>query len=164
MPISEKQLKAYADNDVFVETGTWNGGGVNVAIACGFPLIYSIEQSEKLFNKAIGKFKDNDNIEIIKGDSAEQLPLLLQRIDCRMTFWLDAHTPECPLLEELAAIREHPIKVHTILIDDRRIFDGKGIDVKEVDVMAAIMKINPDYKVDYLPTRKNPTDIIVAHI
>ena len=164
MPIDEKQLRSYAYNDVFIETGTWMGGGIRVAIACGFPLIYSIEKSDKLFNRATEKFKNNDNVEIIKGDSAEQLPLLLERIDCRATFWLDAHIPDCPLLEELAAIGAHPIKEHTILIDDRRIFDGKGLDVKEDDVISAIMKINPYYKVEYLATRRNPTDIIVASI
>jgi hypothetical protein len=40
-------LKNYP-NEVFVETGTYKGDGIQMALDCGFKAIYSFEGSEEL--------------------------------------------------------------------------------------------------------------------
>ena len=165
MPITEKILKKYANNDIFIETGTWNGGGIDVALSCGFNQIYSIEINEKHYNRAVKRFEKNSNVELILGDSAKQLGLLLKRINSPATFWLDAHTPDCPLMTELEDIKNHPVKTHTILIDDHRNF-GKAcmVSIIEDEVMAKLKEISPCYKISYEATRYGDKDIIVAKI
>ena len=73
---------------------------------------------------------------ILEGDSAGALPFILSKLKAPAVFWLDAHASggetargaiETPIESELAAILNHPIKTHVILIDDAREF-GMGKD------------------------------------
>jgi len=50
-------------------------------------------------------------------------------------FWLDAHYSgsvtargalDSPIVQELAAVRAHPVSGHVVLIDDMRDFNGTG--------------------------------------
>ena len=74
-----------------------------------------------------------------------------------ITFWLDAHRfppvegeKNNPILEELEAIAAHPIKTHTLLIDD---INGAGhldFDYVTLDqITAKILEINPDYSIKF---------------
>lgn len=87
-----------------------------------------------LRNKARRRFQKQPHISILQGDSATVLPRLLSEIDKPCLFWLDAHFSagvtalaklETPIHQELRTIFAHPIKDHTILIDDARDFNGK---------------------------------------
>jgi hypothetical protein len=91
-----------------------------------------------------------------------QLRVLLTSIFEPVVFWLDAH-PTCssPILDELAVIAQHPIKTHTILIDDRRLMQGWWRNVHEIQVLHALKAINPAYKIRYIDGHE-PDDIIVA--
>jgi hypothetical protein len=126
---------------IFVETGTFLGDTVE-AFKDKFEFVYSIELSEELANEAIERFKDVDNIKIIRGNSGEVLSHLVPTINKKILFWLDGHyssefyvgdrfiatakgTKETPILEELDVILNSSIQ-HIILIDDARLFNGKA--------------------------------------
>lgn len=78
-------------SNIFVETGTEYGHGIETALKAGFTTVYSIELDEKFYNIAKGKFKDNPNVHLILGSSLDELPKLLQTINEPFFLWLDAH-------------------------------------------------------------------------
>ncbi len=173
MPI-QFELAKYV-NPVFVETGTYKGGGIAAALAAGFSKVYSIEVSEEFYNNAVQRFKpeiEQGIVEIILGDSLSCLPEVINKIDKKITFWLDAHTTlgyegekSCPLYEELEAISHHPIKDHTILIDDLRLLsqEGWGISINQLKVIEIIQKINSNYSINH-DNGKIENDVLVALI
>ena len=138
-------------NQIFLETGTFEGGGVWTALEMGFSTIISIEIDRDYFQKSrryietfgsheVGEkifdddplffqFQSGQQVYLYLGDSMEVLPRILKNISTPITFWLDAHagnTPThgkilVPLLEELDIISKHPVKNHSFLIDDRRL-------------------------------------------
>lgn len=119
---------------VFIETGTYRGDMVQ-AMSSLFKKIYSIELDGKLYRNAVQRFSREPHIEIVNGDSAERLPAILNQIHGPAFFWLDGHysgeatakgSLDTPILQELSAIFKHPVKSHTILIDDARCFVGEN--------------------------------------
>lgn len=56
-----------------------------------FDRIYSIELDPVLAARAARLFKGRQGIEMMVGDSATVLPLVLERLDDPVLFWLDAH-------------------------------------------------------------------------
>ncbi len=164
MPLSQDLLSRYNNNKIFIETGTFMGEGVITALKCGFKNIYSIEIAPRYYAMAVFNFLTCGNVRVIHGDSAEWILLLLKKINIPVTFWLDAHTPGCPLMKELEAIKKHKIKTHTILIDDRRNF-GQVKEMKEIkedEVIAELKSINHKYKFTYESTKFGKNDIIIA--
>lgn len=159
-------------NDIFVETGTCNGGGVKSALIAGFKKIYSIEINQERQEHNIERFMGINHIHLIIGDSGIDLAKLIPSIKKPATFWLDAHFEKkrigmrtrCPLYEELDAIAQSPIKTHTIMIDDMRVIGtamwGKGI-VKD-KIIEKIMSINSNYKINFEDNTQAPNDIMVA--
>ena len=144
---------------VFVETGTFHGDGIYKALKAGFQNIFSLESDADLAERAKRRYSRNSKVSIVCGDSAVALWDLIQDIQEPITFWLDAHSyppredggKNCPLLEELEQISRHPIKTHTILIDDMHCcgtvaFDFLGRD----DFIKKILEINPDYQIHYV--------------
>lgn len=177
MPIDEKELCKFSYNNVFVETGTNNGDSVQTALDVGFKKIYSIEFYKHKVKKAKDRFKDIKYVEIIEGDSGVVLKGILKQLYEPATFWLDSHfscdssTPialadTCPVLNELYLISEHYIKTHTLLIDDKRLFD-RGINswnnIITTDIDNAIKRINPNYNIYYIDGFVKD-DVIVAEI
>ena len=99
--------------------------------------------SEELADRAKKRFQNNSNITIVQGNSSDQLSKILNNINSPCLFWLDGHyssefwvgeeyiktakgNKNTPILEELSQIMKHSIKNHVILIDDARLFTGKG--------------------------------------
>ena len=120
--------------NTFVETGTFLGDTV-CAMRCVCEKIFSIELSKELAKKARLRFSRYANIQILEGDSTVILPHILKSIDTPCLFWLDAHfsggitvagSSPTPILDELKAIIEHPVKGHVILVDDASSFVGKN--------------------------------------
>ncbi|HSX26196.1 MAG TPA: hypothetical protein VLE89_04225 [Chlamydiales bacterium] len=143
---------------IFFETGTAGGGGVYMAILAGYEEIYSGEINPELYNCALSRLKEERNVHLYLGDSAQILERVLPLIDEPVLFWLDAHCPgeglhlseNCPVLRELQAIGAHSIKTHTILVDDVRVFGTHFYDYIPLSaVVDAIMKINPDYVISF---------------
>jgi hypothetical protein len=166
---SNEELKKYL-NDIFVETGSHQGDSIQLALDCGFKEVHSIELHEGFFNFCKNRFKDMPNVKLYLGDSAKDLNMILSNINKRCTFWLDGHYSgpatsigivEFPILEELNAIKNHPIKDHTILIDDIRCWNN--IFFKIEDIKNLISSINPNYKF-LLINGFVENDIIVAYV
>ncbi len=165
-------LRQYT-NPVFVETGTFEGAGVATAISCGFDEIHSIELHEPFFDSCLARFRGDANVYLHLGDSGVCLWDIIKNIDRAITFWLDGHIERdvphgvqpIPILAELEQIGRHPIKSHTILIDDRRVM---GTDVwfgiTEKEVVEGAMKINSDYTIAYEDTCNAKNDIIVVRV
>ena len=116
----------------FVETGTFQGVMIE-EVERRFERVFSIELAPAIYEAAVRKFADRPHVQILHGDSATRLPELLATITEPCLFWLDGHysagptargDKETPVVEELAAIREHPVAGHVVLIDDARCFDG----------------------------------------
>lgn len=163
-------------NRYFIETGTADGEGVQVALECGFAEIITIEANPDVFAAACRRFAPVNNVVLVMGDSGSVLPTVLNGIHERATFWLDAHISEgepdlgervnpCPILFDLRAIGQHSVKGHTILIDDMRYFRAGGIpkwgNISMGDIMGAIMDISGDYRISF-EEGFAPDDILVA--
>lgn len=175
MPSSIGLFKKYLNN-IFVETGTWNGEGIDNAIAAGFNKIYSIELSEKHYNLCKNKYKNNPNVNLYHGESFVVLKEIMPKIDEPATFWLDAHYSQgdtalgryrCPLMQELEVLRDFAqIHQNTILIDDIRLCGTEEFgDVSKDKIISMLMEINPYYKVSYdTGILRFPKDILVSRI
>ena len=166
MPYStlKAELLKKHPNKYFIETGTARGEGIEVAIECGFESIISIEVNSVTYAKACERFVSRPDVLLILGDSGVVLPNTISGIEQQITFWLDAHwstgecdlgpsVDKCPILRDIAAIGQHPIKDHTTLIDDIRYFRGGGLpqwgNVKLGDIMDQILEVNPLYKIEF---------------
>lgn len=163
-------------NNVFVESGTYQGNGLNCALKAGFLECHSVEIHEHLYNKAVSRFVQQlatGQVILYHGNSELVLPTIIDRIIEPATFWLDAHisanygdklAKNCPIFEELDAIDQSNIKTHTLLIDDINCFDNKAHDFITVDeVKKRILAINPDYQFEFLDAA-TPGNIMVAYI
>ena len=182
-------LEKWGKGDTFIETGTYIGYTTMLARGWGYKKIHTVELIPHLYEKAIERFKDEDRITCWLGDTPDILKEnILPTLKGEATFWLDAHmmgptnhVPNgvsgsskygpAPILEELHAIAEHPVKTHTIFIDDQRLFDTPVWNhVKRSDALKILKSINNNYKFEWLDggygdwQRHLSNDIIVAYV
>jgi len=160
-------------NHYFVETGSLEGAGIEGALKAGFSEIHSIELFERWYLLCTEKFKQNPNVHLWQGDSSVVLEEVISEIREPITFWLDGHwsgqgtalgETKTPIMKELEAIQRHPIKTHTILIDDVRCFGTDDFDFIQLsEVTDKILEINPNYVITY-ESGRFPMDILVARI
>jgi len=146
-------------NKYFVETGTYVGDGIQNALQAQFREIYSIELSPYHYQCSSDRFHGCPNVHLFLGNSASMLSQVLNQIDAPATFWLDSNyssgntargETNTPILQELEAIALHPIKTHTILIDDVRLFGSIEFDFIELEeITAKIFEINPNYRISF---------------
>jgi len=172
--LTSNTFMKYKNTDYFIETGSYLGNGIQNAIDAGFKYIYSIELSDKYYNICKEKFSNNPNVTIIKGDSCEVLYDVIKNINEPITFWLDGHY-SCedtalgkhwaPLIQELEQIKNHPIKNHTILIDDMRCWlePNPVHGFYTPDIINKLNEINSDYEYIY-ENGHNVNDILVSKI
>lgn len=163
-------------NYYFVETGTFGGNAVQKALDVGFKEVRSIEYDIDNYKYSAERFKNNKNVRLYLGSSATDLWNMIKNINQPITFWLDAHIfpprtdggKNCPLLEELEQIKQHPIKIHTILIDDMHCIGTEAFDyLSKQDLINKIHEINPAYEIFYIPggdVGELPTNVMVAVI
>lgn len=160
-------------NRVFVETGSSYGNGIDMALSVGFRSIYSIEVQRDLFQHCKERFANHPEVVLFHGYSEDLLYDIIKDIDEPITFWLDGHGHEdspmlgrkySPIMQELEAIKKHPIKTHTIMVDDVRLFGSLLFDhVPASDIVNKVLEINPNYEISYeLGYVSN--DILVAKI
>lgn len=123
--------------NIFVETGTEYGAMIEM-VGAKFKKIYSIEYDKDLYNNALKKFSNRDDIVFIHGDSGVELKKVVDELSEPALFWLDAHGTgamtvrnplHCPVEKELLAIFSRNILGHVIIIDDVRHFDRYTIGV-----------------------------------
>lgn len=186
MPLPDGFLKQF-QRPVFIETGTHRGDGVQAAVEAGFERIYSADISLFNYGWCCHRFHDNRGlVDLYWGDSRDLLVQLLvstQSVMSWSVFWLDAHwcgeTGELegrgykdeyaapidahgPLLDELKIIGQHPVKTHTILIDDVRMMGTEHFPDSLEDVLQALRTINPEYRIEYADSRDFKDDILIA--
>ncbi len=174
---ASKEIFAQFPNKWFIESGSYQGGGIQAAIDCGFEKIYSIEILPQYYQICSDRFFGYNNVKVILGDSTILFSEILKDVDSSATFWLDAHfcsydgkrnqkdylALTTSLEKELLAIKEHPIKTHTILIDDVRLLNTEHMENFSLDYIISIVKsINPDYNITFIDG-SFPKDILVAY-
>lgn len=174
--LSKDVLSKYK-NDIFVETGTLWGEAIDIALELGFKKIYSMEIDPEKVESNRDKFKkeiEEGIVEIVEGDTFKIFKDVIAKVDAPATFWLDAHWDgdvlgeyKCPLPFELEALLSHPIKTHTLLVDDRRLFgeigSSWGEDLDEELLIEAMTDINSDYQISFEDGHVED-DIIVAKV
>ena len=79
---------------VFVETGSYTGGGIATALDAGFKRVLSIEIQPSYHQMCKKKFNERKEVELILGDSALKLGEVIKGIDEPITFWLDGQPLE----------------------------------------------------------------------
>jgi hypothetical protein len=192
MSLTTALLRRFAaKHSLFIETGVGVGAGVQRALDAGFRRIVSIEAYPEVLELARQKFAGDSRVEFVLGDSTVELERVLAGVAEPALFWLDAHfrwwpgsaglANPCPLLIELEAISRHPIKTHTILVDDIfTVFESSIPQWKETEtecgaiglprILEAVLRVNPAYAVSYEDgvsfggDRAVPGDILVAEI
>lgn len=119
-----------------VETGTYVGDSA-LMLADVLDGVWSVELKPEILAQARQRTANRPNIHLFEGYSPEVLPGMLAQVPGPALYWLDghggtfgandvpAHIKECPVLDELAAVAEHPHAARSvILIDDARAFFG----------------------------------------
>lgn len=118
----------------FVETGTYLGK-TTALLAETCERVVTIEVDPTLYERAAELFRERPGIEVLLGDSGELLPKVLETLTGPTLFWLDGHysmgvtgmgATTAPIELELRAVLDHPVKEHVIVIDDARMFRGRG--------------------------------------
>jgi hypothetical protein len=180
MTVKKEVLARYKKN-ILIETGTYLGQTAKAAVNAGYQKVYTIELQDFFFNTAKANLQfliTRGRVEMVKGDSRVELGRLLETISEPCVILLDAHidgssyvpdiTPDidwCPLYHELSSIKNHPVKTHTILIDDLRMIGkvewGTGVSLEKIIEM--LREINPAYRITY-EAGETPEDVLVAKL
>ncbi|MFA5036416.1 MAG: hypothetical protein WC479_04500 [Candidatus Izemoplasmatales bacterium] len=170
--LRKETLQKYM-NPCFVETGTFKGGGVKLALDCGFSRIISIEIDPILYAEVAKEYESNERVVIHHGDSTQVLLSILSYINTPITFWLDAHIQESavvgaypvPLIQELNIIGQIRRGSHdTVMIDDRRLF-GVGNywnNIRERDIIQLLQEAYPDNQIMTEDSNAGENDILVS--
>lgn len=153
MPLYRKALSKYP-NHVFIETGTYHGEAVALALSLGFKEIHTVDIEPGYIKKLNETHSKNPNVHGYAGDSGSLLSTILKSVHESVTVWLDAHpliTPlpiaQCPLLQELHALATGLPKAfpHVILVDDMRVFSNEDRD----KILKAMLAVRPGTSVKY---------------
>lgn len=171
------------DHRIFIETGSFHGDGIDLAMQAGYDRILSMDidganvahcQERFELIPADDRPAQNGHISVTCADSATGLLKMMKYVNEPAMIWLDAHSQlfddepvtenPFPLLKELQQLGKHPIKTHTVLIDDILILthpDLTGWNKQTIE--NALLMINPAYKFMYL---SNPVvnNILMAHV
>lgn len=146
-------------NRIFIETGSHVGDGIQSALDAGFISVISIEITDKYYQHCKRRFSSNPNVQLVFGDTVEKLPEIMKSINEPATFYLDGHWDtgavdetrgimDYPILVELEIIANHPIKTHTILIDDVRLFNTPW-ELGHEAIVKKVLEINPNYVITF---------------
>ena len=171
LPPSYNLLSKYPKR-YFVESGSYRGDAIQQALDAGFQQIRSMDIDKENVVFCHNRFdlyrSKCPNILVRQGDSSKDFFQLFGGVQEPITFWLDAHSQlfedeiemgnPFPLLMELEQIARHPVKTHTILIDDILVLthpDVTGWSRKTIE--DAILAINPVYRFEYVanPVKNN---------
>jgi hypothetical protein len=157
--VKQKVLKEYAeqfDLRTLVETGTLHGDMIE-SLKKFFEKIYSIELSKELYAEAVERFANDNNVELIQGDSGVKMADLVSRLEAPALFWLDGHYSggytargehDTPIYKELSNILSSPEKRHVIIIDDARCFGTEPTYPTMEELTAFINSKRSDLKIE----------------
>ena len=100
------ELRNQFNTDIVIETGTHNGS-TTIWLAENFKQVYTIEIDKDLIEQAKNKCSRFQNVNFSLGDSIQILPKILDEIETRCLFFLDAHwSSKTPTPKELEIIAE----------------------------------------------------------
>lgn len=135
--VKVKTLKRWGGNEVWIETGTYEGL-TTIEISKFAKHVISLEASSKYFDLAVISLSRYQNIDLVHGTSENSLDSVMSKLSRErklsdVSFWLDAHyssgetyrgLKDSPVIEELKTIQSYLIdmKLFTICIDDVRLF------------------------------------------
>ncbi|RMH11301.1 MAG: hypothetical protein D6698_16575 [Gammaproteobacteria bacterium] len=117
-----------------VETGCYEGDGIQTALDLGIQRVWSCDISERYVTHCKKRFQGQP-VTILLGLSTDVLPSICSSVEGPTLFWLDAHLPsyygitgtdekhKMPVVQELNIIREYKrgIDKDVIIVDDTRI-------------------------------------------
>lgn len=156
--IKQRTVLEYAHRfglTTLIETGTYYGEMI-AAVMDRFHRIYSIELDQELAKRAQHRFRRCSQVETIQGDSQIVVPELLQRLNERCLFWLDAGycgwgggigNPN-RLDSEFSAILSDKIPDHVILMDDANGINGEGGSPTLPELIALVESRYPNRRVE----------------
>lgn len=190
MPIKfdMEQVRKKHGCDIYLETGLWDPRtdiSCKYALKCNFDKVYSIEIRNDWVDIGKNIFHDyirNGSLHLINDDSTNLAKYIVNNPDFnrKTMFFLDAHVDNtnihnfrknCPLVEELDAIRQLSRKDHLIMIDDVRILaqpfpwgETSHGDANFLHIIVDLIhKINQNYQFTFFDgVVKN--DVLVAYI
>ena len=170
--MSERRPFSKYLSETLVETGSYQGDGIQTALDCGYQTVYSYEISPQLHTLCKNRFQGEKKVHLFQKSSVKMAEDL-REVTGRITFWLDAHysagsatysDKPCPILEELSQIAMLPRKDHYILIDDVRLFQTLEFNFLQVsEVQKKILEINPKYQFRF-ENGFIPGDVLVAYV
>ena len=152
---------------IFVETGSYKGNQIEMALELGFSQIRSVEITSKYYDHCRERFSKevlSGKVKLYHGDSANLLADMIGKTKKRIVFWLDAHCSDGetggddnfnPLMNEIRAIKNISSRNdHVIMVDDLRfirkgLYKDNGKILTEEALNNLIMTINPRYNLKY---------------
>jgi len=162
LPKHEDLVEVRSDIKTFIETGSFEGYGIQKALDAGFTEIYSCELMKKHYDSCMDRFSDNDNVSLYLGSSEDFLPEILEQVDQPFVLWLDAHggyqgVAGEPLKQylpkEFDALYKYSAKFDSsvIMIDDANQFiNDQNFKTK---VEEFLKEIKPDSTIEYYENR-----------
>jgi hypothetical protein len=158
-------------NDNFIETGSYIGDGIQLALNSGFSKVYSIELSDYYYKICQSRFCNLQNkVTLINGDSYFKLKELLeQEKNTNFTFWLDGHysggntafgVKEFPIMEELQTILERHMNNEIIYVDDMRILRNYDDKINTKNIIDLVKKYKPNCNINFESSIYDPEDIL----
>lgn len=163
--IYHRLFNEYIDDvDVFIETGTYQGGAVDYALSRGIKEIHTVEYNKEFYDKLVDKYRVNKYVKLYHGSSADQMKLFMPAVKNRALVWLDAHDTfgtggGVPTIDELIILMKHEINTHTIMIDDVPMYFGDGSALRKL-----ILSINSDYEISMIGNDSHPEYVMVAKV
>jgi hypothetical protein len=149
--LNQHDLNEFGCN-IFIETGTGKGTGIEYACLYPFKALHTIEIIPELYEFSRNKIKD-DRVIFHLGHSVEILSEVLTSIDRsdRILFWLDAHFPgvdfglgigkyvfdeeNMPVEKELLTIKKYREGCQdSFIIDDLRFYEDGNYQLGNIDI------------------------------
>jgi hypothetical protein len=170
-----------SDFTTFIETGTYMGDTI-FHMNSYFKELHTIELSKILYESAKEKATttlSNNKIQFHHGDSSVVLPELLPNITSPTIFWLDGHfchcaseqgSKDCPLLEEISAIRDKLTSPAIIIIDDARLFNTVSAEdwsgINETSILSTLINHPSQRYVShfYIPSHLHSQDRMIVFL
>lgn len=151
---------------IFIETGSNVGHGIKAALEVGFETVYSIEAVFEHYESCVQDFGAMPNVFLRHGNSPMMLEDIVSKLEHQATVYLDAHSETSnPLLDELAVLAHAARRDHVLLIDDVRMFGSdEWFGLSQQQILQAVMRVNPAYRITYDDTTNARGDLLVARV
>jgi hypothetical protein len=156
--IKQQVLRNYAKDfglKILVESGTYHGDMID-GLKDLFDIIYSIELSKELYEKACWRFRSAPHIRLIHGDSGTELQKVVRNLEGPALFWLDGHYSagptargelSTPIVNEVRHVLSANEKRHVMVIDDAHCF-GTEHDYPTIAELSEIIRcLRPDAQI-----------------